>query len=315
MDGISKEDSEFERIKSLFPEDFYQTLATMPKNKKDVEMMYHLLPGFPSTQGLSDEEIRGEIIVYWNDKNRIKNLFPEDFYQKLAWMPKDKKDVEKMYHLLPGFPNTQGLSDGDIRSEIIVYWNDRKRKKEEQLKIPAVPKDLSLYPGFPNILGLPKEEADKAVKHFWAQREKNRPIFPMGFWKDPTALIPKDKSCYPDFPNIKGLSKEQADSSIIEFWRKIKAKRDQSDKNRRELLQSRKTVFPPGFWKDPTALMPKDKSQYPDFPNIEGLPKDEADCSIIEFWKKFKEKKDQQKQGRKDTRNGRKMEFIEKFKK
>ena len=257
MDGISKEDSEFERIKSLFPEDFYQTLATMPKNKKDVEMMYHLLPGFPSTQG---------------------------------------------------------LSDGDIQNEIIVYWNEKKSKKEKELK-PAVPKDLSLYPGFPNILGLPKEEADKAVTHFWAQREKNRPIFPVGFWKNPTALIPKDKSCYPDFPNIEGLSKEQADSSIIEFWRKLKAKRDQNDKNRRELLQSRKTVFPAGFWKDPTALMPKDKSQYPGFPNIEGLPKDEADSSIIEFWKKFKEKKAQDFQDRKDMRNGRKKEFREKFKK
>merc|ERR1739844_869913 len=133
--------------------------------------------------------------------------------------------------------------------------------------------------------------------------------------KELKPAVPKDLSLYPGFPNILGLSKEQADSSIIEFWRKLKAKRDQNDKNRRELLQSRKTVFPPGFWKDPTALMPKDKSQYPDFPNIEGLPKDEADSSIIEFWKKFKEKKDQQKQGRKDTRNGRKMEFIEKFKK
>jgi hypothetical protein len=230
---------------------------------------------------------------------KIKSLFPEDFYQMLAWMPKDKKDVEKMYHLLPGFPSTQGLSDGDIRSEIIVYWNEKKEK------------------GFnlPNILGLPKEEADKAVKHFWAQRMKNRPIFPVGFWKDPTALIPKNKSFYPDFPNIEGLSKEQADGSIIEFWRKIKAKREQSDQNRKELLKSRRTVFPAGFWKDPTALMPKDKSQYPDFPNVEGLPKDEADSSIIEFWKKFKEKKDQEKQGRKDTRNGRKIEFIQKFKK
>ena len=245
---------------------------------------------------------------------RIKSLFPEDFYQKLAWMPKDKKDVEKMYYLLDDFPSTQGLSDGDIRSEILVYWNDKKRKREEEFG-PAVPKNLSLYPGFPNISSLPKEEADKAVKHFWAQREKNRPIFPVGFWKNPTALIPKDKSCYPDFPNIEGLSKEQADSSIIEFWRKIKAKRDQSDKNRKELLKSKRTVFPVGFWKDPTALMPKDKSQYPDFPNVEGLPKEVADFSIIYFWKKFKEKKDQEYQGRKDTKNGRKMEFIEKFKK
>merc|ERR1712008_223064 len=37
--------------------------------------------------------------------------------------------------------------------------------------------------------------------------------------------------------------------------------------------------------------------------------------SIIEFWKKFKEKKAQDFQGRKDMRNGRKMEFREKFKK
>ena len=81
------------------------------------------------------------------------------------------------------------------------------------------------------------------------------------------------------------------------------------------MLQSRKTIFPAGFWKDPTALMPKDKSQYPGFPNVEGLPKDEADSSIIEFWKKFKEKKAQDFQRRKDTRNGWKMEFIEKFKK
>ena len=252
---------------------------------------------------------------------KVKSLFPEDFYQRLAWMPKDKEEVEKLSDQLTDFPITKGLSDEDIRSAIIVYWNDKKKKLEKAFKPfkgftdTSVPKDLSRYPGFPNISGLSKKEADNAVKDFWAQSMKNRPIFPVGFWKNPTALIPKDTSCYPDFPNIEGLSKEQADSSIIEFWRKIKAKRDQSDQNRKEMLKNRKTEFPAGFWKDPTALMPKDKSQYPDFPNVEGLPKDEADSAIIRFWMKFKEKKAQMFQERKDMRNSRKMEFREKFKK
>jgi hypothetical protein len=61
--------------------------------------------------------------------------------------------------------------------------------------------------------------------------------------------------------------------------------------------------------------MPKDKTQYPDFPNIEGLSKEEADRSIIEFWKKFKEKKDQRKLDIKETDNVRKMQFRKKFKK
>jgi hypothetical protein len=54
--------------------------------------------------------------------------------------------------------------------------------------------------------------------------------------------------------------------------------------------------------------VPKDKSRFPGFPNIEGLPKEEADRSIIEFWKKEKLNIAQDKQDRK-------MEFREKFKK
>ena len=61
--------------------------------------------------------------------------------------------------------------------------------------------------------------------------------------------------------------------------------------------------------------MPKDKTQYPDFPNTKGLSKEEADRSIIEFWKKFKEKKDQRKLDIKETDNVRKMQFRKKFKK
>ena len=74
---------------------------------------------------------------------------------------------------------------------------------------------------------------------------------------------------------------------LLEF-RKAKT---EAKKQEKKLLQENRTVFPNGFWKEPTALMPKDKSEFPDFPNIDGLPKEEADNSIIEFWKKLKEEK------------------------
>ena len=76
----------------------------------------------------------------------------------------------------------------------------------------------------------------------------------------------------------------------------------------------KKTVFPEGFWKEPTAFMPKDISHYPDFPSIEGLSQEEADLSIIDFWMKFNETKIQ-RGGEKEVRNIRKMQFREKFKK
>ena len=77
----------------------------------------------------------------------------------------------------------------------------------------------------------------------------------------------------------------------------------------------KRTEFPQGFWTEPTAVMPKDKTQYPDFPNIEGLSKEEADRSIIEFWKKEKLNKEQRKRDNRKLKNDRKREFEEKFKK
>ena len=314
-------------------------------------------------------------------------------------IPKDKSELEEVSRVFFGFPNTEGLAEEEARSAILDYWNNQGGKAKELIDKTYIPKDTSRYPGFPNIKCLPKEEVDEAVKNFWTQWNEKKTVFPEGFWKEPTALMPKDKSQYPDFPCIEGLSKEEADLSIIEFWNKFKEKEDQlktdgirtinvrkmqfrqkfkklvekgifydkyreavltlgslppqnssfydkfgefvmpktegmtekevekniiqhwnswnepktqiektEEKNQREkrleflkakketkkqernLLQENKTLFPEGFWNEPTALIPKDPSQFPDFPNIDGLPKEEADNSIIEFWKKIKEK-------------------------
>ena len=85
---------------------------------------------------------------------------------------------------------------------------------------------------------------------------------------------------------LEETKKQNKREKLLEF-RKAKT---EAKKQEKKLLQENRTVFPKGFWKEPTALIPKDKSEFPDFPNIDGLPKEEADKSIIEFWKKMKEK-------------------------
>ena len=186
--------------------------------------------------------------------------------------------------------SAEGMTDEEVEKNIIKHWHDWNKPKnqlEETKKQNKREKLLEFRKA--------KTEAKKQEKKLL---QENKTVFPKGFWKEPTALIPKDKSEFPDFPNIDGLSKEEADNSIIEFWKKLKEEKGFSIENASggdsvvfKFKIKTRTVFPEGFWKEPTALIPKDKSEFPDFPNIDGLPKEEADNSIIEFWKKLAEKK------------------------
>jgi len=178
------------------------------------------------------------------------------------------------YHKFDEFvmPKTEGMTDEEVEKNIIKHWHDWNKPKNQIEESKKQNKREQLLE-----FRKAKTEAKKQEKKLL---QENRTVFPNGFWKEPTALIPKDKSEFPDFPNIDGLSKEEADISIIEFWKKLAEKK------------GNRTFFPKGFWKEPTALIPTDKSEFFDFPNIDGLPKEEADKSIIEYWKKLKEKKD-----------------------
>ena len=161
----------------------------------------------------------------------------------------DKSEFEEVKRVLIGFPNTEGLPEEEARSTVQKYWDDRKEQNVEWRDKNYIPKDLSRYPGFPQTEGLPKEEVDELVKNFWKQYNEKRTVFPQGFWTEPTALIPKDKTQYPDFPNIEGLSKEEADRSIIEFWKKFKEKKDQRKQDLKETDNVRKMQFRKKFKK------------------------------------------------------------------
>ena len=262
-------------------------------------------PGIPNTTGLSETESRGKIIEHFNkaqptyispedlncDKNKLsagqkarklekkkKELkvlaekaneadvemklkpdseeTPSETYEEILIrsykpkknrenirIPKDKSEFEEISKVLIGYPNTEGLSEEVARSVIVEYWINRVHGKN------YIPKDLSRYPGFPKTEGLPKEEVDEAVKNFWAEWNRNKTIFPKAFWKEPTALVPKDKSRHPGFPNIEGLSKEEADRSIIEFWKKEKFKRAQAKQDRKKMSNDRKMEFREKFKK------------------------------------------------------------------
>merc|ERR1712008_454484 len=145
----------------------------------------------------------------------------------------DKCEFEEVSKVLIGFPNTEGLPEEEARSTIQKYWDDRKEQNVEWRDKNYIPKDLSRYPGFPQTEGLPKEEVDDLVKNFWKQYNEKRTVFPAGFWTEPTALMPKDRTQYPDFPNIEGLSKEEADHSVIEkkIQRKKRSKETRCERN------------------------------------------------------------------------------------
>ena len=167
------------------------------------------------------------------------------------------------------------------------------------------------YPGIPNTKGLSEDESrGKIIEHF----NKAQPTFisPEDMFCDKTELSPAKKSKKTQKVELKALAEEANEADI-----EMKLEPDSEEKPSETFAQckEKRTEFPQGFWTEPTAVIPKDKTQYPDFPNIEGLSKEEADRSIIEFWKKFKEIKDQRKLDIKETDNVRKMQFRKKFKK
>jgi hypothetical protein len=184
--------------------------------------------------------------------------------------------------------SAEGMTDEEVEKNIIQHWHNWNKPKT-QLEETKREKHFETRKAKKEAKKLEKNQEKKLL-------QENKTVFPMGFWKEPTALIPKDKSEFPDFPNIDGLPKEEADNSIIEFWKNLKEEKGFSIENARGgnsvVFRKIKTVFPKGFWKEPTALIPNDKSEFPDFPNIDGLPKEEADSSIIEFWKKLAEKRE-----------------------
>ena len=111
--------------------------------------------------------------------------------------------------------------------------------------------------------------------------------------------------------SAKGMTDEEVEKNIIKHWHdwnkpknqiedtkkltkrekllEFRKAKTEAKKQEKKLLQEYKTVFPDGFWKEPTALIPKDKSEFPDFPNIDGLPKEEADNSMYELITYFHE--------------------------
>merc|ERR1712086_1020249 len=91
--------------------------------------------------------------------------------------------------------------------------------------------------GFPNTEGLPEEEARSTIQKYWDDRKEQNVE-----WRDKN-YIPKDLSRYPGFPQTESLPKEEVDELVKNFWKQYNEKR---------------TVFPAGFWTEPTALMPKD---------------------------------------------------------
>ena len=360
------------------------------------------------------------------DLNQVKHKAPN--YNSSAYFYLSGSGGQKGPY--PGIPNTKGLSEDESRGKIIEHFNKaqptfispedmfcdktelsaaKKSKTTQKVEIKALAEEANEA----DIEMKLEPNSEEKPSETFAQYNEKSTVFPQGFWKEPTAVIPKDKTQYPDFPNIEGLSKEEADRAIIEFWKKIKEKREQGKQNaqeRKRLIKSyepkrnkvripkdknefeeiskvligfpnteglseevahsvileywmnqgltrhginysmipndlsrypgfpkteglpqeevdeavknfwmewqkNKTVFPKAFWDAPTALVPKDLSHHPGFPNIVGLSKEEADHSIIEFWKKEKLNKEQRKRDNKKMKNDRKREFEEKFKK
>ena len=235
-------------------------------------------------------------------------------YKNKVRIPKDKSEFEEVSRVLIGFPNTEGLAEEEARSAILDYWNNEGGKAKTLIDKTYIPKDTSRYPGFPNIECLPKEEVDEAVKTFWTQWNENKTIFPEDFWKEPSALMPKDTSQYPDFPSIEGLSKKEADLSIIEFWNKFKEKRDQLNTHGKETINVRKMQFRQKFKKlvekgilydkyRYTVLtlgsLPAQNSSFYDkfgefvWPKTEGMTEKEVEKNIIQHWNSWNKPKTQ----------------------
>ena len=254
-----------------------------------------------------DEEI-GKYLHDFNEEKRkvwlraMKKFRP---YKNKVRIPKDKSEFEEVSRVLIGFPNTEDLAEEEARSAILDYWNNQGAKAKELIEKTYIPKDPSRYPGFPNIDSLPKEEVDEAVKNFWTQWNEKKTLFPDGFWQEPTALMPKDKSQYPNFPSIEGLSKEEADLSIIEYWTKFKEKKMQLKRYGEEAINVRKMQFRQKFKKlvekgnlydknretvlTLQSLPPKKSSFYDKFdefvmPKTEGMTEEEVEKNIIQHW-------------------------------
>ena len=331
-------------------------------------------PGIPNTKGLSEDESRGKIIEHFN-KAQPTFISPEDMFCDKTELSAAKKSKTTQKVEIKALAEEANEADIEMKlepnseekpSETFAQYNEKRTEFPQGFwtePTAVIPKDKTQYPDFPNIEGFSKEEADRAIIEFWkkikekreqgkqnAQKRKHL-IKSYEPKKNSNIRIPKDKSEFDEiskvligFPNTESLSEEEARSVILEYWmnqvltsRGInysmipnnlsrypgfpkteglpKEEVDEAVKNFWMEWQKNKTVFPKKFWEEPTALVPKDLSRHPGFPNVEGLPKEEADRAIIEFWKKEKLDKEQRKRDKKKMLNGRKREFEEKFKK
>ena len=212
-------------------------------NDADIEMKLK-----PNSEEKPSETFAQErkCLINLMSKRLIKSYEPKK--NSKIRIPKDKSEFEEISSVLIGFPNTESLSEEVARSVILEYWMNQGLTWRG-IDYSRIPNNISRYPGFPKTEGLPKEEVDEAVKNFWTEWQKNKTIFPKAFWEEPTALVPKDKSHHPGFPNIEGLPKEEADRSIIEFWKKEKLNKEQRKRDRKKMLNGRKLEFREKFKK------------------------------------------------------------------
>merc|ERR1712083_208061 len=163
-------------------------------------------------------------------------------------IPKDKSEFDEISKVLIGFPSTEGLSEEVARSVIMEYWMNQGLTRHG-INYSIIPNDLGRYPGFPKTEGLPQEEVDEVVKKFWMEWQKNKTVFPKAFWEEPTALVPKDLRHHPGFPNTEGLSKEEADRAIIEYWKKEKLNKKQRKRDKKKMKNNRQREFEEKFKK------------------------------------------------------------------
>ena len=247
--------AQYNEKRTVFPQGFWtEPTAVMPKDKTQY-------PDFPNIEGLSKEEADCAIIEFWKkikekreqgkqnaqERKRLIKSYEPKKNSKIR-IPKDKSEFDEISKVLIGFPSTEGLSEEVARSVIMEYWMNQGLTRHG-INYSIIPNDLGRYPGFPKTEGLPQEEVDEVVKNFWMEWQKNKTVFPKAFWEEPTALVPKDLRHHPGFPNTEGLSKEEADRAIIEYWKKEKLNKEQRKRDKKKMKNNRQREFEEKFKK------------------------------------------------------------------
>ena len=247
--------AQYNEKRTVFPQGFWtEPTAVMPKDKTQY-------PDFPNIEGLSKEEADCAIIEFWKkikekreqgkqnaqERKRLIKSYEPKKNSKIR-IPKDKSEFDEISKVLIGFPSTEGLSEEVARSVIMEYWMNQGLTRHG-INYSIIPNDLGRYPGFPKTEGLPQEEVDEVVKKFWMEWQKNKTVFPKAFWEEPTALVPKDLRHHPGFPNTEGLSKEEADRAIIEYWKKEKLNKEQRKRDKKKMKNNRQREFEEKFKK------------------------------------------------------------------